>query len=393
MGLFEKVFGSKKAEPKGVPQGYFKTFNGYVPTFYNWNGSLYESELVRAAIHAKATHISKLSVDAIGSAKPKLRALLKSGPNEFQTYSQWLYRIATILEVNNTCYIVPVLDEYGDITGYYPIIPDATEIVQYSGEPWLRFKLRSGQNAAIELSRVGIMTKFQYADDFRGESNGRALKPTMDLIAMQNQGIQEGIKNSASYRFMARITNFTNQSDLAKERKMFSKFNLQADSEAGGLLLFPSKYDDIQQIKATPYTVDTAQMQLIEDNVFSYFGVNKEILQGSAVGDKLDAFFNSAIEPFAIQLSDVLTRMTFTSRERASGSAIRVNANRLQYMTVSEKSTMTRILGDRGAILIDEIRELFNYAPLPDGAGQVAPVRGEYYSVDEMKEGAKDDKA
>ena len=45
---------------------------------------------------------------------------------------------------------------------------------------------------------------------------------------------------------------------------------------------------------------------------------------------------------------------------------------------------MAKELGDRGAILIDEIRELFNYAPLPDGAGQVAPIRGEYKATDEL---------
>lgn len=40
---------------------------------------------------------------------------------------------------------------------------------------------------------------------------------------------------------------------------------------------------------------------------------------------------------------------------------------------------MARQLGDRGAMMIDEIRRLFNYEPLPDGAGQRAPIRGEYH--------------
>jgi hypothetical protein len=32
-------------------------------------------------------------------------------------------------------------------------------------------------------------------------------------------------------------------------------------------------------------------------------------------------------------------------------------------------------------LTIDEIRELFNYAPLPDGAGEYTPIRGEYKNV------------
>jgi hypothetical protein len=58
-------------------------------------------------------------------------------------------------------------------------------------------------------------------------------------------------------------------------------------------------------------------------------------------------------------------------------------------MSVTQKVQMAKELGDRGAILIDEIRELFNYAPLPDGAGQVAPIRGEYKATEELG-GAED---
>ena len=39
--------------------------------------------------------------------------------------------------------------------------------------------------------------------------------------------------------------------------------------------------------------------------------------------------------------------------------------------------------------MIDEIRELFNYPPLENGAGQHAPIRGEYYMADEGKGGGE----
>ena len=50
-------------------------------------------------------------------------------------------------------------------------------------------------------------------------------------------------------------------------------------------------------------------------------------------------------------------------------------------MNVTQKISMAQQLGDRGVLTIDEIRELFNYAPLPDGAGQYTPIRGEYKNV------------
>ena len=150
--------------------------------------------------------------------------------------------------------------------------------------------------------------------------------------------------------------------------------------------MFPNTYKDIKQIDVRPYAIDADQMKQIRENVFNYFGVSEAVLQNSAKNEDLEAFFDGAIEPFAIQISEAMTKMLFSERERANGSYLIANANRLQYMSTTQKVQMAKELGDRGAILIDEIRELFNYAPLPNGAGQVAPIRGEYKATDELTE-------
>lgn len=121
MSLFDKIF--KRPSPGDNPQGFFRTLTAYTPVFTTWGGQIYESELVRAAINARATHISKLRVQAQGSAKPKLQTRLRTGPNEWQTWGQFLYRLSTILDVNNTAFIVPVMDDYMDVTGVFPVLP------------------------------------------------------------------------------------------------------------------------------------------------------------------------------------------------------------------------------------------------------------------------------
>ena len=139
----------------------------------------------------------------------------------------------------------------------------------------------------------------------------------------------------------------------------------------------------LTQVEPGKLPVDTNQMQMIRENVFAYFGTNMDILQNTADSTKLNAFYDGETEPFAIKLSDALTHMTYTQREVHQKNRIFFAANRLQYMNVAEKVNVSKELGDRGAILIDEIRELFNYPPLPDGKGQHAPIRGEYYMADE----------
>ena len=392
MGLLEKIFRpwTNTEEQIALKDAHttFTTLTAYRPAFTSWGGAIYESDLVRAAIDARARHISKLKVETYGTAKPSLQSKMRLAPNQWQTWSQFLYRVSTILDIHTTAVVVPVLDEYLQTTGYFPVLPHKCAVVEFEGEPWLRYKFSHGQTAATPMSECAILTRYQHVSDFFGDGN-KALDETMKLVHIQNEGIEEAVKNSATYRFMAQASNFTMAEDLANERKRFTRENLTADAEANnGVLLFPNTYQNIKQIEAKPYTVDAPQMELIRKNVQNYFGVSETVMQNLANADQLDAFFNGAIEPFAIQFSEAMTKAMFTERERAQGSFLMANANRLQYMSTTQKVQMAKELGDRGAILIDEIRELFNYPPLPDGAGQVAPIRGEYKATDELTEGS-----
>lgn len=394
MSLLNKIFRpaeAKKSE-KALKDAlaYFQTLTAYTPTFTNWGGAIYESEIVRAAIDARARHISKLKVETYGSANPSLQAKLRLGPNQWQTWSQFLYRTSTILDVNNTAFIVPVFDERMIITGIFTVLPTQCSLVEYDDEIWLRYQFANGQYAAVEFRKCAVLTRHQYKSDFFGDSN-KPLHETMQLLHIQNQGIEEGVKNAATFRFMAQMANFAKPEDLAKERERFTMDNLSTESKSGGFLLFPNTYKDIKQIDVKPFALDADQMRMINENVFNYFGVNENVLQNKAKAEDLEAFFDGAIEPFAIQFSEATTKMLFSERERAQGSYMMANANRLQYMSTSAKVQMAKELGDRGAILIDEIRELFNYGPLPDGAGQVAPIRGEYKATDELTETGGDD--
>lgn len=380
MGLFQWLFGDD-TEPKVMKNAeQFKLLTAYEPIFTNHYGSIYENALVRSAIEAKARHISKLKVELQGEAQPNLKARIKHNPNDWMTYPQFLARCSTILDCTNNLFIVPVQNEYLETIGFFPVLPEKVKLIEDKNKKlWLRYTFRNNQNGIVEFDRCAYLNKHQYKSDFFGDNN-HALDNTMDLISIQDQGIKEAVKNSASYRFMARVSNFTSPDDLAEERQRFSRENLSGEN--GGLLLFPNTYTDIRQIESNPYNIDAEQMQLIQKNVYDYFGVNENIIQGKATSDELDAFFNSAIEPFAIALSEAMSRAIYTERERSFGNHVYVNANRLQYMSQTAKVQVARDLGDRGILTINEIRELFNYSPLPNG--DVAYIRGEYKPIDEQ---------
>jgi HK97 family phage portal protein len=381
MGLIDRLFGRA---PKSAPtEGRFQTLTAYSPVFTSWGGQIYESELVRAAVDAKARHVGKLQYRMQGTARTKLYTATKTAPNPWYTWPQFLERCSNIYDVQNNLFIVPLLDDVGEVCGYFPALPSSCEVIDRGGEPYLKYSFVNGQKRSIPLRRCAVITRHQLKDDFFGEKN-TALMPTMELVNMVNQGIMEGVKNGATYRFMAKLVGKAFDEDLRKERERFDRNNFQ--SGGGGLLLFGNQMQNIQQLKQEGFKVDADQQKLIRENVCNYFGVSEKVIRNEATGDELDAFYNGAIEPFAIKLSDALTRMVFTERERNGGNAITFAGDRLQYMNISSKISMAQQLGDRGILTIDEIRALFNYDPLPDGIGEHVPARGEYYFVDEGKD-------
>ena len=383
MGLIDRLFGKPKAAG-AVGDSRFETLTAYQPTFTSWGGQIYESELVRAAVDARARHVAKLKYTMDGTARQKLWTATKTEPNPWYTWPQFLERCSNIYDIENNLFIVPVLDRYGEMTGYFPALPSMCEVVSHGGVPYLRYTFMNGQKRSMELNRCAVITKFQLKDDFFGEKN-TALDSTMKLVHMVEQGIMEGVKNGATYRFMAQLTGKAFDEDLRKERERFDRNNFQ--SGGGGLLLFGNQFANVQQLKQEGYRIDADQMKLIQENVENYFGVPASVVRNEATAETMDSFFNGSIEPFAIKMSDALSKMVFSERERNGGNAIRFTANRLQYMSVSQKISMAQQLGDRGVLTIDEIRELFNYAPLPDGAGAYTPIRGEYKNVQDGDDG------
>ena len=381
MGMLEKIFG-RKEQPAALKNAQiFRMLEGYTPVWTTWQGSIYESELIRAALDAWGRHAGKLKPNLKGSAEKEMQNRLKVKPNIFQEWSQFLYQTAAVLGVRNNVFIVKTRDDAGTPTGIINIVPDSWELVEYAGEPWIRFILSNNKRRAERLAETGIMTRFQYKKELFGESN-EALKPVLDLITMQRQGITEGIKNGNSYRFYAKSDNWATDEDLGEEMQRFNKFTFGNKKTAGGVLIFPNTYDDIHEMKAAGYTIDKEQQEIIKQNVYDYFGVNEDILQNKAFGDTWLAFYEGFVEWFAIQLGEVVSGMLFTIRERASYSnQVFFSSNRLQYMSNSDKLNAVTQLADRGMATRNELREILNMDPLPEPYGSQIPARGEYYDL------------
>lgn len=389
MGLFDKLFKPKPSDDAVI--NYFQLLNSYTPVWRTSAGGVYEALETRAAIHAIATHCSKLKPHITGAAGKRYERMLQVRPNPWQTTSQFLYRLATIFEVENNAFIIPIRSEFSDtdIAGLFPVVPASCELREgKSGRLILKFSFPTGKTGYIDFDQVGLMTQMQFRNDLFGDDNS-PLNPTMKVIGMQQQALVEGIKQSASPRFLAKISNSLRREDLAAERKRFIEDNLGIQN-SGGVMLFDQKYSDVREISSRASTIDVEQMKLIDDNVAKYFGVSPMVMRNEMDEEVWNAFYEGKIEPFALQASLVICSMLFSDRQIAAGNTVEFSANRLQFSTVKNKLNTITQMFDRGMLSRNEGREILQMPSIgPEGDKYF--IRGEYVDSDERLDEDEDD--
>jgi len=378
MGLFETIFRPWRRRTQA--DGFFKMLTGYSPVWASASEKIYEYEIIRASIHTFASHCSKLNPELLGSARRDLEDTIQFKPNPYMDTAKFLYRLATILSVNNTAFILPLEDASGTITGYYPLLPQFCEVVEVQGQPYLRYTFANGDRAAIEFSKVGILNQHQYSEEFFGDDN-KALNGTLRLLHTQNEGIVTAVKNSALVRFLAKISNVLNPEDIDEERENFSKRNLSSENKSG-LVIWDNKFSELTPLESKPYTINAEQMKLINTNVYNYFGINEAILQNKFDEEGWNAYYNGKIATFARQLSLVISNMTFTTREIAHGNRILFTENLLLHASNQTKLQISTQLFDRSLVTVNEIRDIWGLSHFENGDERF--IRKEYAKLEDL---------
>lgn len=385
MGLFSKLFGKSK-ENSGITQPFFG-LSGYAPVYTTYDGGLYEIGLCKACIHRIASESAKASPTLFNSEENQDRFkkyLISKKPNEFMTAYQFYYRLRTIYEVENNAYIVPIEDDYGKLTGLYPVAPSLAELREKNGKVYIVYTFGDGHQKAIEYSKVGHLRKMQYKNDFFGDTNA-AFQNTLDLVNAQELGSAKAIKSGANIRFMGKLNNtLVKNEDLKKQKEQLYALNLNQSDESS-IFLYDNRFEEMKPIENRPVLLDAEQKQAIDNSVFDYFGVNEKILQCNYDEDTWNAFYESELETYFIQLSEVLATMLYSSSQIMNGKGVVIASDRLQYASNKTKVEIVTNLVDRGMLLVNQGLSILNLPPVPDG--DVRIIRGEYINMDQLGKG------
>ena len=379
-GLLSKMLGRlrSRSEAKTRTASYFQTLTDYSPSFRTWRGGVYEMELTRACIHAFASACSKGEPHIKGNGRPELTRAFQSWPNPYMTWPRFLYRLATIYEVDCTAFVVPTYDERGYIDGLFPIRPDSTDLIDVDGEMWVRFSLRTGEQIAFPASVVCCLSKYQYLSDYFGTANN--LQATMDLLNKQVQAENNAVELGSKIKFIGKVVGQVAPEDQRRKRDEFYARNFTDNDTA--LITYDSTFTDIEQVKASTYTISTDEMERIDKHVFYYLGCNEDILENKADESKWDSYYEGKVETFFLHLSEGLTQSCFSRRMVTQAEANRIwfGSDRLQFVSAATKRNIVRDMTSYGIMTVNEGRTILDLPPLP--GMDVFMVRGEFFQMD-----------
>lgn len=347
--------------------------------FYSWNGNLYKSDIVRAAIRPKAQAVGKIvgkhireTIKENGKKEIKvnpdvyMRFLLEE-PNPYMTGQMLQEKLAVQLELNNNAFAYIERDDNGYPVSIYPITATATELQQNKiGELFLKFTLRNGRTVIFKYTDIIHLRKDFNSSEIFGDSPALALTPLMEIVNTTDQGLVKAIKNSNVIRWLLKYNTSLRPEDLKKNTKEFVDSFLNTEtSESVGAAATDSKMD-AQQVDPKDYVPNAAQTDRTTERIYSFFNTNKKIVQGNYTEDEWISYYEANIEPVVMQLSGEYTRKLFSRRERGFGNRIMFEASNLTFASMQTKLNLVQYV-DRAIMTPNEVREILHYAPLEGG--------------------------
>ena len=277
----------------------------------------------------------------------------------------FLEKMVSQFLLNGNAFAVITSDEYGLPNQIYPVEANGVEAEYDNGVLKLVFHLPNGNKVKYPYDRIiHLRTDFNGNDIF-GTSPKDALKSLMEVINTTDQGVVKAIKNSNVIKWLLKFKQVLKEEDIEKQTQKFVDSYLNIDKNNGGAAATDPKYD-VEQVKNESYVPNALQMTNAKMRLYDFFNVNENIVQSKYSEDEWNAFYESVLEPIAIQLSNEFTRKLFTRRERGFGNRIVFESVSLQYASMQTKLNLQAMV-DRGAMTPNEWREVLNLTPIEGG--------------------------
>lgn len=345
MGLFTNLFRQKPREQAVIEIN--NTFSGF-------SGTAYSNATFRAAVDAISRHTAKLQAH---STDTELETLLNNAPNAYMSGYDLLYKAAAAYFTNNNTFLLLCRDDSGRITAVYPIMPQSVEFCPGGdGALYLNCLFQDGRQVTFPYGDIIHLRRHFLTNELLGDTNA-PLFPLLDTAETLNQGIAASVKNGTSIRGVLKFTSLVNPTQVKAEKEQFvtDYFN---PANSGGVAATDQRFDFVPT-NITPYSIPQEQIQIVNDQIYDYLGVNERIISGNYTENEFSAFYESVVEPFALQLSQEF--------RLKCGCEITFTAERMEFSSSATKIKLLHEAAPLGLMTVNEARKLLALPPVADG--------------------------
>jgi HK97 family phage portal protein len=371
IGIFDWMFGNKLTEPQTTTK--YKMIQDMGEGFYSWGGDIYKSDIVRACIRPKARAIGKLVAQHIRDNESGFKTnpdrhikFLLREPNPLMSGQMLQEKMATQLELNNNAFAIIKRDENFVPYEIYPVPATSVDMLEGTyGDMYLKFYFFDGKQMIVPyLDVIHLRQDFNSHNVF-GDNPQNALADLMETVTTIDQGMLKAIKNSAVVKWILKFTSVLKPEDIQLKVDEFTDNYLNVEKKGGAVPSDP-RYD-LEQVKPQSYVPDDKQSKNTTQRIYDFFNTNEKIVQSKFSEDDWNAYYESVIEPVAMQFSNEYTRKIFTKRERGHGNEITFEASNLIYASMSTKLGLVNLV-DRAILSRNEVRKkAFNLPPVEGG--------------------------
>lgn len=370
--MFSAIFNKSENTPDQIPYSQYRMLNSYDNYFCPFDGNAYDDATVRTCIDTIARNAAKLKPSHVrtqsGKSTPAdsvLDSLLSIRPNEYMTTYDFIYRIVSQLYSYNNAFIYIKFGAAGNVLGLYPINYGDLQLVEYQKQLFCQFNfLQAGQITVPYTDLIHLRKHFNRADFF-GESNQNPLRSPLSILNSVKQGLENLVKNSTKLRGWVSVNGNVRPEEIDATSKDFSDKFLST-SNGTGVAVLDKKYE-YHQLTSDIQTADHTQMGFAREDIYRYFGLSESIITSTYTETEWTAFYQSVIEPLAVQMSQEFTSKIFTEREKGYGNEIKFTSNRLEYASTQSKVAMVQVLQQTGLLTKNEMRNIFGFGAIPDG--------------------------
>lgn len=367
------MFGKKATEQGMQSSTAYKLITEAGEGFYRYDGDLYKSDIVRACIRPKVRAIGKLMVKHIRSNEQgfaefpdKQLAMLLEEPNPLMTGQMFREKLANQLELNNNAFAVIKRDpETFKPIGLYPVPAVSVDMLEGpKGDIYLKFYFQDAKHMVVPYDDVIHLRQDYNSHNLFGDNPGPSLVQLMSVATTIDQGMVKAIKNSAVIKWIMKFKSVLKPEDQRVQVAEFTKNYLDIENDGGAAASDP-RYD-LEQVKNNSYVPDDKQMRNTTQRIYDFFNTNEKIVQSRFDENEWNAYYESVIEPVALQLAGEFTRKIFTRRERGHGNKIVFESINLQYASMRTKLSLVQFV-DRAMMTPNEVRRIFNMGPIEGG--------------------------